>query len=262
MLTWILSRQLAAREPHLGLQAVGDDGRALGLEVDVVSAGAAVDGHEVGRTVRTTGRALQVDLRDAEVGAGHVVDGDRVDAAERRQVELLDAVHVHADVGDVTEEQRALPVRGQAHLLVGARAVEVERVAAGLALDDVAAVTRVPAEAVRTRTRVMPVSLPRLPSTASRPRPPKNSSAPSPPSKRVVAAARRTTVTASSAKAPLTWSMRTWSSPPRAKTLIWLNVARSKLRSARAVVAEVDLQDAGAARPRAAGRSGRCCCCR
>ena len=83
-----------------------------------------------------------------EAGARHVVDRHGVDAAEGGEVEPLDVVHVHADAGHVAEEHGAPAVGGQAHDLGDTGAVEVERVGAALALDDVAAVARVPAEAV------------------------------------------------------------------------------------------------------------------
>ena len=45
------------------------------------------------------------DLRD--VGAGQVVDGDGVGAAEGGDVDLLDAVDVHGDVADVAGQAAA-----------------------------------------------------------------------------------------------------------------------------------------------------------
>jgi hypothetical protein len=65
-------------------------------------------------------------------------------------------------------------------------------------------------------------SSPLPPTKCSAPSPPLNTSSPLPP----------TTVMASSAKAPLTWSIRTVSSPARRLTLMAVNASRAKLASA------------------------------
>ena len=70
-------------------------------DADRVVAVGAVDDDGVGRAVagaaaRRRGE-VEVDLR--HVGAGQVVDGDRVGAAEGVEVDRLDAVEVHRDVG-------------------------------------------------------------------------------------------------------------------------------------------------------------------
>ena len=63
-------------------------------------------------------------------------------------VDALDAVEVHGDVGDVAGEPHALAVGRDVDVLVDVGAVEQQRVGAVLALDDVAAVARVPEERV------------------------------------------------------------------------------------------------------------------
>ena len=83
-----------------------------------------------------------------EVGAGQVVDGDGVGAAQGVEVDPLDAVEVHRDVADVAGEPDATAVGGDVDLLVDVGAVEEHRVVAGLALDGVAAVAGVPDEGV------------------------------------------------------------------------------------------------------------------
>ena len=45
-------------------------------------------------------RARQIDVDIVDVGAAEVVDRDEVGAAERVEVDLLDAVRVHRDGGD------------------------------------------------------------------------------------------------------------------------------------------------------------------
>ena len=87
-------------------------------------------------------------LSCGEVGAGQVVDGDGVGAAQGVEVDRLDAVEVHRDVADVAGEPDALAVGGDVDLLVDVGAVEEHRVDAGLAFDGVAAVAGVPDERV------------------------------------------------------------------------------------------------------------------
>ena len=64
------------------------------------------------------------------------------------EVDVLDAVEVHGDVGDVAGEPHAAAVGRDVDLLVDVGAVEQQRVGAVLALDRVAAVARVPDEGV------------------------------------------------------------------------------------------------------------------
>ena len=61
---------------------------------------------------------------------------------------MLDAVEVHGDVADVAGEPRPAAVGRDVDVLVDVGAVEHQRVGAGLALDGVAAVARVPDERV------------------------------------------------------------------------------------------------------------------
>ncbi len=65
---------------------------------------------------------VEVDLR--EVGAGQVVDGDGVGAAEGVEVDPLDAVEVHRDVADVAGEPDPAAVGRDVDLLVDVGAVE------------------------------------------------------------------------------------------------------------------------------------------
>ena len=89
---------------------------------------------------------VEVDAGDA--GAGQVVDGDGVGAAEGDDVDLLDAVDVHGDVADVAGQPQPAAVGRQVDVLVDVGAVELQRVVAALALDRVAAVAGVPHERV------------------------------------------------------------------------------------------------------------------
>ena len=90
----------------------------------------------------------------ADAGPLEVVDVDDVVAAQRVDVDGLDAVEVHRDGPDVAGQTCAAPVGRHAEALVRAAAVEGHRVRAPAPLDGVAAVARVPDEAVVARTEV------------------------------------------------------------------------------------------------------------
>ena len=90
----------------------------------------------------------QVDVDVRDVRAAEVADHDVVGAAERPEVDRLDVVQVHRDVGDVAEEQRASAVGDDVDVLADVRAEEQHRVGAVLAFDRVVAVARIPLEHV------------------------------------------------------------------------------------------------------------------
>ena len=167
---------------------------AVAVEREAEAADGAVGGQAELVVVRRAGGDHVLGLVEAgrlEVGAGHVVDADGVDAVLGEQVERLDVVEIHRDVGDVAGEADALAVGGEVEELADGGAVEVQRVGAGLAFDGVGAVARVPGEAVgaaaEQRRRRCPgcrrrVSLPLPPSRVSMPLPPRSVSSPPPPS--------------------------------------------------------------------------------
>src|SRR5262249_42973311 len=87
---------------------------------------------------------IDVDLRHA--CSAEIVDGRGVGAAQRIDVDLLDAVEVHDDIPDVTGELSTLAVGRDVEDLADVGAVEQEGVHAVLTLDLVAAVTGIPLE--------------------------------------------------------------------------------------------------------------------
>ena len=97
---------------------------------------------------RAADRAGEVDVDLRDVGAGQVVDGDGVGAAQRVEVDALDIVEVHDDVAEVAGEPHAPAVGRDVEDLGAVAAVEQHRVGAVLALDGVAAVARIPLEHV------------------------------------------------------------------------------------------------------------------
>src|SRR3954454_97479 len=108
----------------------------------------AVDGDRVGRAVAAAGAAGEVDRGLLDAASAEVADGDAVGAAECPELDALDAVQVHGDVGDVAGEQGVRAVRADVDLLGDVRAVEAERVEPALAVDAVAAGPGVPDEDV------------------------------------------------------------------------------------------------------------------
>ena len=84
----------------------------------------------------------------ADACSGEIANRDDVSAAEGGDLDLLDAVEVHGDVADITEEPDAAAVGRDVHVLTDVRAVEQQCVDTILALDNVAAVARIPDERV------------------------------------------------------------------------------------------------------------------
>src|SRR5262249_27405471 len=110
----------------------------------------AVDDDRVGLTVAgaTARRTRQVNVHASDVGARQVVDGDRIGAAERGDVDLLDPVDVHGHKADVAEQPQPAAVGRQVNVLIGSGAFDLQRIGATLAFDDIAAVARVPIERI------------------------------------------------------------------------------------------------------------------
>src|SRR6185312_9544121 len=137
-------------EYHLRLQAADDDLAADRGDGDDVVAIGGIDGHAVDLLVADcsaddTGQ-VDVDLRD--VGAGEVADNDVVGTAEGVEVDGLDIVQVHDDIGDIAEEQGPPAVGEDVNVLGDVGAVEDEGVDAVLAFDHVVAVAGGPAKHV------------------------------------------------------------------------------------------------------------------
>src|SRR6185503_17050193 len=97
------------RDPHLRAEATDEHVRAAGAERDVVGAGATVHRHRVVRRVagRGGGRRGEIDAHAARVGAAQITHVDVVGAPQCVEIEALDVVQVHGDVGDVPEKAHA-----------------------------------------------------------------------------------------------------------------------------------------------------------
>ena len=95
--------------------------------------------------------AAKVDVDLVDVGPGQVVDRDGVRAALGVDVDGLDVVEIHRDVGDIAGQPGVPAVGRDVDVLVDVGAVEHEGVGARLAIDRVAAVARVPDERVVAR---------------------------------------------------------------------------------------------------------------
>src|SRR5205807_162035 len=89
--------RLGAPDVDLGRQAEGGHLARVAGHHDRVVTGGAFDGDGVGGVVAggAARRARQVQVDRGHVGAGQVVDGDPVGAAQGDEVDLLGAVDVH-----------------------------------------------------------------------------------------------------------------------------------------------------------------------
>ena len=83
-----------------------------------------------------------------EAGSSQVVDRDVVGAAERIEVDVLNATEVHGDVGNVAREQHPVAVGRDVDVLADIGPVEQQRVCTRATFDGVAAVAWVPDEGV------------------------------------------------------------------------------------------------------------------
>src|SRR5262249_20211143 len=91
---------------HRFRQARNRDHAIVVLDRDHVVAGGGVDDDRVRRSVATSAaqRSGEVDVDVLHAGSGQVVDRDGVGAAQRVEVDVLDAVEVHGDAGDIARE--------------------------------------------------------------------------------------------------------------------------------------------------------------
>src|SRR4029079_1529132 len=90
---------------------------------DRIGAIGGVDDHRIRRTITGTVDA-QVEIDLGDVGPGQVVDRDGIDATQRIELDVLDIIEIHGDVGDVAREQNAAAVGRDVNLLVDVRAIE------------------------------------------------------------------------------------------------------------------------------------------
>ena len=72
----------------------------------LIVAGRAIDGHGVRRAVTggAAERPRQVDRNLGHVGSGQIIDRDGVGTTQRIEMDVLDTVEIHGDVGDVAGE--------------------------------------------------------------------------------------------------------------------------------------------------------------
>ena len=95
------------------LRQTGDRQRAaLALHLDDVVALGTLDGHAVGREVAdaAAGRRCQVDGDLRHACSREIVDRDVVGTTQGVELDVLDAIDVHGDVGNVAGEPHAAAV--------------------------------------------------------------------------------------------------------------------------------------------------------
>ena len=131
-----------------GLKPEDADPAGVARGAERVVALGAVDRDRVGRAVAAAVGPAQVEVDPRHVGAAQVADDDVVGAAQGPEVDALDVVEVHRDVGHVAGEADPPAVGRDVDVLGDVGAEEEHRVGAVLALDRVVAVARVPLEDV------------------------------------------------------------------------------------------------------------------
>ena len=94
-----VAHAFGVKDPDRRRKAARLDATGVPGDCDCVVAVGPVDNDAVAAPVScaTADGASQVDIHARHVGSGQVVDGDRVRAAERVEVDLLDAGGVHRD---------------------------------------------------------------------------------------------------------------------------------------------------------------------
>src|SRR5262249_7409457 len=93
---------------------------AAARDLNDVGVVGAVEDNRVGRAVTGAGAgsAGEVEVNVGDSSTVQVVDGDRIGAATRSDVDLLDAVDIHGYVADVAGEKESSAIRRQIELLV------------------------------------------------------------------------------------------------------------------------------------------------
>src|SRR5262249_51403042 len=111
-----------------GRQARNDHCIGRAAHDDLVIAAGSVDDDGVGLPIAcaAAGRVGQIKIDLGDIGAGEVADGDPVGAAKGGNVNLFDAVEVHGDVADVSEEAHPAAVGRQVHVLADIGAFELQ----------------------------------------------------------------------------------------------------------------------------------------
>ena len=146
---------LGMHDAHVGRQSGHSDRVREGIDLDVVGAPGRVAAEERHRVRLTVARGPpdgggEVDVERLDVRPPQVVHDGGVRTAERSEIDALGTVDVHDDVAEVAEEAKPLPVGGSVEALAHACTVEDERVVSRLSFDLVAAIARIPREAVVT----------------------------------------------------------------------------------------------------------------
>ena len=141
---------LGAGEGDGSRQAGNCDRASHPAYLNGVVAGGAIDGHAIGRAIAhaAAGCRREVDRNLRDTGAGEVADRDVVGAAASGEVDVLDAVEIHGDVGDVAREPHPPAIGRDVDFLVDVGPVEHQRVGTRTTFNGIAAIARVPDEGV------------------------------------------------------------------------------------------------------------------
>src|SRR5205807_275419 len=86
----------------------------------------------------------EVEVYREHIGAGEVVDGDKISAAEGDDIDLLGAVDVHGHAADIAGEPHAAAIGGNIKFFRDIGAIELQGIETTLPFHDVAGFAGVP----------------------------------------------------------------------------------------------------------------------
>ena len=146
----LIIRSLREEHVHRRLETEDRDSSSIADDAKNVSTLGGVHGDGICRSIAAPQAARSM-LTCGHVGSTEIADHDVVGAAQRIEVDALDVVEVHGDVGDVASEEHPPAVGHDVDVLGDISAEEQHGVESVLTFNGVVAVARIPLEHIVTR---------------------------------------------------------------------------------------------------------------